>query len=196
MLSRPISHAKRGRTGIFLGRFLLGGLLLAAAPVQAETTTMPERISVNGQTLRLHGEGIRSVLFIDVYRCALYLPRKNMPVEEINNSDTASAFQLKVIYADPPDTMPDAWRATLRSELSDRLFRRVRNTYRDLEKDDVLKVIYAKGAGTRISINGEHLLTDPGYGLMAEFLDMWLGANPVSEGLKSALTGGDDGNRL
>lgn len=175
---------------------LLFAHFLSAAPALAQESLKPATMSVHGQSLIMNGHGVRSVIFIDVYRCALYLPERELAFEKIVSPETTVAIQIVVLYGNTPHTMPDTWRAVLREELTNRLFRRIKSAYQDLEISDRLTLTYAKGRGTRILINGQHLLTDPGHGLMAEFLHMWLGHEPVSDDLRVSLLPEDEEEKV
>lgn len=168
-------------------------LLVLFTPVSAvadDRAGLPETLVVAGETLQLNGYGEREILWAEIYRAALYLPRRSADVGFIRDAGTAKALQILTLASDIPDRMPSDWRTVFREELSRELFGKLRNAYRDLVQGDVLTFAYAQGAGTTVSVNGDAILTDPGHGLMADLLDQWVGEDPVSRNLRRLLLAG------
>ena len=164
-------------------------LLCSPAPVGA--ADLPEitgeTLSVGDLALERTGRGTRSLAFIDVYRCALYLPRRIGSIDEMMPDDVPVAIVIEVLVNDPPDEMPDRWRATLREEITDRAFKKLKRAYRQVAMHDRLVFLYRPGTGTDVILNENALFTDPGKGLMNGLLEQWLGDKPVSESLRTAL---------
>lgn len=170
--------------------FVLACLLcpaLLSPGAWAQDAPVPGKIVYQDVALRLNGYGEREVMWMDVYRCALYLARRSGDPAEIVRAREPKVLVIRVLTDNAPDDMPARWRQTLDAELTDRLFRRIKKSYRRAGTGDVLKFAYLPGKGTRFYFNDRHVLTDPGYGLMESLLDQWLGPRPVSRNLKRLL---------
>lgn len=162
-------------------------LFLSAHSVLAQEATVPSRINYQGTDLRLNGYGEREVMWMDVYRCALYLPRRSSDPAQIVRTPKPKLLKIRVLTDAAPDDMPERWRETLDSELTDRLFRRMKKVYRRASSGDELTFAYLPGKGTSFYFNGKRIFNDPGYGLMESLLDQWMGPKPVSRNLKRLL---------
>jgi hypothetical protein len=164
---------------------LVGFTATAAWPALA---AVPETVTVDGQTLVLNGYGTREALAIDLYTAALYLPRPMSDADEIEDPALAKAFRIEVVYQGAlPDEIPETWREELLPPLNEGQAAALRRAYRTLARGDVITVSYAPGSGTTVALNGEAVLRDPGHGLIAGCLDLWLGPDPVSEDLRARL---------
>tara|TARA_R110002126_G_scaffold5452_13_gene28784 strand:+ start:90 stop:623 length:534 start_codon:yes stop_codon:yes gene_type:complete len=170
---------------IFTCLFVLSCLLSSGA--RAQDTPVPAKIVYRDVALRLNGYGEREVMWMDVYRCALYLARRSADPAEIVRTREPKLLVIRVLTDNAPADMPARWRETLDAELTAPLFRRIKKSYRRAGTGDVLKFAYLPGKGTRFYFNDRLVLTDPGYGLMESLLDQWLGARPVSRNLKRLL---------
>lgn len=173
-----------------LRRLALAAALLAGTvtTVAAEHGPMaPRELTVLGERLALNGQGRRRVAWFDVYACALYLPQPVSSRRAVADEARPAAFRVDVLYGEAEEPIPESWREVLRREISDPAFRRLRRAYRELGHGDTMLFAYAPGRGTHVFLNGEHLLRDPGHGLMAALISQWLGPDPVSEELSRAL---------
>ena len=157
---------------VFIG--LIAGLL--AGPLTAAA-----------QELALNGAGTRKAFFIDLYTCSLWVAAPTRSEDELLNRDTPARVKI-LVHGNPPGAAPpEDWAALLKSELSGKYYKLTKRTYRDLEEGDEIIVQYPDGEGTSVSVNGEHILTDPGRALMVAILEQWIGPEPVSDELKVAL---------
>lgn len=173
---------------------LLAALFLFGGPGLAQDDGVPHRVDYQGTMLALNGYGEREVMWMDVYRCALYLARPSSDPAEIIKMRDAKLLRVQVLIDGAPDEMPQRWRETLDEELTGRLFRRIKKAYRRASAGDELTFAYLPGTGTTFYFNGERIFNDPGYGLMESLLDQWMGARPVSRNLKRLLASAAPGS--
>jgi hypothetical protein len=167
---------------------LLALLGLLATTAQSDNGQVPKQLTVGEHTLILNGQGKREMLFIDLYSVALYLPQPMADVQAIRDSGIPKAFRLQFLYGgEKPDQIPASWREELLPALSPAQTQQLRDIYARLHQGDVLRVVYAPPSGTQLLVNEQPALSDRGHGLMSAFIDLFLGANPVSEDLRSAL---------
>lgn len=168
---------------------ILAAMVLWSHPGLAQDDAVAPRIDYKGASLVLNGHGEREIMWMSVYRCALYLGRTiTEPEKIVQSSDVPKVLKILVLTDNAPAEMPDQWRKTLDSELTERLFRRMKRGYAKASAGDELKFAYLPGQGTSFYLNGTQVFNDPGYGLMEALLDQWLGPEPVSGNLKRLLS--------
>lgn len=160
---------------------LLGGPILSASP--------PQSLDLRGTRLILNGYGEREHWWTNVYRCALYLPRRMTRISTIRDPRTAKAIRIRVLYNDLPKSMPSEWKGVFASELNRELLGHLKRNFRNLQQDDVIVFSYNPEIGSAVWINDERILTDPDHALMLGLIDQWIGARPVSRNLKRLLLG-------
>lgn len=150
----------------------------------------PITVRVGSVALVLAGEATREKVFFDLYRVAMYLPRRSRDVSYIRNAETAKAFRVEVLYGGPaPDEVPEDWRRELVPVLTAQQMARLNGAFQSLQEGDVILATFAPGAGSTISLNGRTLVSDTGNQLIEALIDLWLGRDPVSEDIKAALLG-------
>jgi hypothetical protein len=168
---------------------ILAAFLLGSHPGMAQDAAVGPRIDYKGASLVLNGHGEREIMWISVYRCALYLSRPfDDPKKIIASRDVPKVLTIRILTDGAPAEMPDQWRKTLEAELTEPLFRRMKRGYAKASAGDELKFAYLPGQGTAFYFNGKEVFNDPGYGLMEALLDQWLGPKPVSGNLKRLLS--------
>ncbi len=160
----------------------VGGLAIASA-----NTSPPSDIKLNDFIWTHHSSGVRSYNFLDVYQCALYLPKKHKPVASIRDLEHPVAIRIEILTSMLPDKMPPVWRETIDSEVTGKAFRRFKRGFASLDEGDVLLFVYLPGKATSLFLNDKHQFKDPGPGLMEALLEQWIGSHPISEDLKQAL---------
>ncbi|MEQ9643029.1 MAG: chalcone isomerase family protein [Alphaproteobacteria bacterium] len=166
-----------------LGAVAISGAARAMEPLP------PRVLQSDKHALVLNGVGTRVMYFMRVYECALYLPERSRSMPFIMDKRTASAIRISVIHDDLPDRLPEQWREAVRSEVTTKMFSRLRAAYRDVSGGDVVLFRYVPTEGTWILINDEVVVFDPGHGLMRSMLEQWVGETPVSSDLRLALMG-------
>lgn len=166
--------------------FLLFNITLE--PALAASDPVPRRMVFDDVELQLNGYGEREIFWTDVYRCALYLSEPSNDRAAIIATREPKALVITVLIDNLPDDMPQRWRETLSDELNREMYKRMKSAFRGAGAGDELRFAYVPGVGTRVTLNGERILVDPGYGLMAALLDQWLGGNAVSRNLRRLLS--------
>ena len=178
-------NTKKYKT-LFSFVLLLGFQMVCAAELDGET--IPSDITYQGSTFVINGCGTREMLWHKLYQASLYLNEKTSNIEKIMNQNTAKLLRLQVLYEkNLPDEIPNIWQEPLEEEISKELFKLLQNLYSDLNTRDVLLFIYDPDSGTKVSKNGNTLVTATDSVLMDTLLENWLGDEPVSSNLKRLL---------
>ncbi|MBX5482904.1 MAG: chalcone isomerase family protein [Myxococcaceae bacterium] len=153
--------------------------------------TLAETANTDGQELKLTGAGVRNKWFFDVYVIGLYLadPAKD-PL-----SDQAKQVKLVLLRDLSKEKIGDAIRegfeknsAAEMPKLKDRLDKLI-GVLTDGKRGDSLVLTYVPGTGTVVSGKGKKLTTIEGADFARALFSVWLGKNPVDEGLKNELLG-------
>jgi len=168
-------------------------LMTPAAYAQIEGVTFPEQIRAGAQTLQLHGCGAREALFFDLYAAALYLPRAGLGQDEILAASTPKAVQLKILYGDLPDNIPQSWSEPLDRMVREELEQTVREIYANFESGDEVRIVYAPEMGARLIVNGAVRREMPDDDVFRPLLRLWIGEEAVSKNLRRLLLSGDCG---
>ena len=161
--------------------------LLDAEVKVTENVSLPEHLEVSDQQLVLNGYGIREKWWINLYAVALYLPKKTSDVSYIKGNDVPKAIRVEVFHSTPAKNVPDKWRNELVPILSQKDMNTLRSAYVDLKAGDNILITCTLDQRTNIYLNDRLLLQHNGTDLMNAFLNIWIGAQPVSENLRRSL---------
>src|SRR5712692_1554 len=146
------------------------GLSAAPAAFAAELAgvTLPDSVSVNGQTLVLNGLGLRKKLFIKVYVGGLYLPARQSNAPAIMASDSPRRMVMHFLYGVSKDQMCDAWKEGLEDNTPNAsaevkgAFKTLCSLMEPIPKTHELILTYVLGTGTSVDVNGKVKATLPG----------------------------------
>lgn len=158
--------------------------------------TMPEAVTVDGKPLVLNGMGIRkaTIFNIKVYVVGLYLENKSRSPADILRSEQVKRFDVVLLRDVDRDDIIDAWRKGLKKTGADMAKLKVRfdqfaGWMSDLDERDPLTFLYVPGRGVTVIVKGKLKGTIGGGDFATALFAMWLGANPVDDGLKDGLLG-------
>lgn len=179
---------------------------LVAGPAAAravEGVELPEAVTArDGTSLVLHGAGVRTKFFFDIYVGALYLPAAGQPAETILASDQPGRVEMHFVYDEVSrDRLAEAWRGGFRDNtpaavadaIADRRDRFI-ELFPAAVAGDVFAMEYLPGRGTRVSVNGEPRGTIEGHAFFRALLGVFLGPEPADRGMKAGMLGGGRSN--
>jgi hypothetical protein len=183
----------------------------AIAPaMEVAGVKLPEKIALTkgGPDLVLNGAGVRHKLMtVEVYVGALYLAAKNKSSEAVLADAGPKRVAMHVLIEELTAreliaSLNDAIAANhIPAEIA-LIETRLRDLNRMMSKIGVLKrggvvhIDFIPGSGTRITVNGQEMLTIPGDDFFRALLRIWLGRKPVDGRLRDAMLGGGGGLRL
>jgi hypothetical protein len=183
---RPPRAAWAGRDGFALG--IAAALVWLAGPAAGA----PPRVEFGEQTLVRNGEGTRDRLGVDVYRLTLYVPERTTGESRLRSPDQPVALRYEMLWPGPvPDEHPKRWQEELLPVLSDAQVERLRENLKTMGKGDVLWIRYVPGQGTTVERGDRVLVRDPSRDVMDAYLNLWLGSDPLSDGLREDLLAGE-----
>ena len=207
---------------IALTGLLLSSSVLSAAPVIVSGIKFPDKIGYNKKVMYLNGAGIRTKFFMNIYVAGLYVTNKSKDAEYHINNNEAMTMRLTIISSMlTSQTMQNAIREgydrSLNGNVSEiqeqidlicKLF-----AISPTKVGDQYDLNFTPGIGFSTTKNGKsYTYAQFGkFGTGGETLEgnavfnagknnmlkkasfgIWLGKNPVDEGLKEALLGIED----
>ncbi len=178
-------------------RFILIAALVAAPSFAAELegVTSPETVTVDGKPLQLNGMGLRRKFIINVYVGSLYVEHASKVAAEILKADETRRMEMKMLRDVDRKAMVEAIQSSFEKAAGDKSagfkpsLDKMIEKFSDLKKGEVFVLQYTPGKGSRVE--GPK---DAGFVEGKDFADVlfsvWIGSNPVDDGLKKGLLGG------
>jgi hypothetical protein len=181
---------------------LVLGLTLLAPPawgLEIGGVTLPETLTLDGQTLVLNGAGLRKKFFVKVYAGGLYLTEKSRDAAEIIDADAPMVIRMHFIYDGiSPEKLKGTWNegfdnatggntAPLKKAIDEfnGLFTE------EVKEGDVYDLIYRPGGGVFLEVGGKAVGRVPGLDFKRALFGIWLGDKPADKGLKRGMLGRD-----
>lgn len=175
-------------------------LFLIVGVLEAKTVagvSLPDTVSVGGQSIVLNGTGVRSKFFVKVYVGALYLPSRTRSASTAIKSGPSRMLMHFIYSKVERDKIVEAWNEgfaanTGKSELAALKSRIVRfnGMFGDLREGQQIVLDYVPGKGTSVKVAGKNKGTIKGDDFHRALMRIWLGKSPVTSDLKKGLLGG------
>ncbi|MGQ0505703.1 MAG: chalcone isomerase family protein [Myxococcaceae bacterium] len=175
--------------------FLLAVVLVAvpAFAKEAGGAKLPDTTTVEGKTLQLKGMGLRTKFVFKVYAAGLYVEDATLTADAIISADQVRRVHLVMLRDVDKKTAADAYvegisknaKAKLPS-LKERLDK-FAAALPDAKSGDQLIFTYVPGKG--LVGSGKVDFTIEGKDFADAVFAMWLGKEPVDEGLKKGMLG-------
>ena len=169
-----------------------------ATAVEIEGVAFSDEISVSedpSYALRVHGVGLlRYRIVFRGYVAALYLTEGVSGKDAL--TDVPRRLELSYFWSIGGDDFGDAANQLLEREyasaeltlLKPRIDQ-LHKAYRDVSPGDRYALTYIPGIGTELRLNDEPLVTVPGQDFAEAYFGIWLGDQPLDEGLRDKLLG-------
>jgi hypothetical protein len=180
-----------GLVGLMLSSVDSSGATVAR---ELEGVRFEPRLTVEGRDLELRGVGLlRYKVFLKAYVAALYLEPS---LVEARETSTGRRLELEYFWSIPADGFAQATRDGIARnvdpeeyvKLSERI-ERLGELYRDVSPGDRYSLTFLPGQGTELALNGKSLGTVEGEDFAEAIFAIWLGREPLDEGLKEDLLG-------
>lgn len=178
---------------------ILGALFLSATlslPVQAKAgnTVFPDQAAHRGELLQLKSRGkVYYARLIHVYDAALYAPPA-VDASALLNYDSPMCLKLHYRVTLERDKFVLAANRVLARQHSPETLEPLREriehlhaAYQDIEAGDQYTLCYLPGQTTELSLNTQALVSIKGADFARLYFGIWLGEQPISGKLKSAL---------
>ncbi|MBK8452015.1 MAG: chalcone isomerase family protein [Thiofilum sp.] len=164
---------------------------------QAAEAPFPPQKSFAGQNLVLNGVGVRPKLFLKLYLAGLYLPAKAKDANAILMGRTPMAMRLQInssmiSSADMEEAVRNGFTQSAGNKaaaLKPRIDQLVAIFKEEIKVGDLYDFVYV-GGSTQIFKNGRKTATIAGDDFKQALFGIWLGNQPVHQGLKQQLLKG------
>lgn len=171
-------------------------LALPAAAKEVAGVQFPETLSAGGKELKLNGAGIRTKFFFQVYAAGLYLENTSQDASAVVQSDQVKRVRMKMLRDLDKKSVTDAITEGFKKNAGDKVasLQQRLDAFNaiipDLKKGDELLLTYVPGQGTTIeeSRSGKSHSVE-GKDFSEALFSVWLGRQPVDEGLKNGMLG-------
>jgi hypothetical protein len=173
-------------------------LLIVITAIQSEATDqrqMGNTIQVDDITLVLNGAGFRTAYGMRIYKCGLYLLKKNSNASEITDADQPMAIRMIIVSslitgARLEKTTREGFANATNNNLTPidseiNTFMTVARN--DLKKGDDFMFIYTPQKGTEIIKNQKSLVLIKGLPFKKALFGIWLCDKPPQKELKEAM---------
>jgi hypothetical protein len=178
--------------------FTLAFAPLPARAMTVEGVSFAQEARIGDASVPLRNAALLHYLyFLKAYVAALYLPA-DVPAERAL-ADVPKRLEISYLVTIRGEDFDKGAAPVLKRNLTagelDRLQKRLDRlnaAYRDVQPGDRYALSYHPGRGTELSLNGTPLMTIEGADFAAAYFGIWLGREPIDEGLKKALLKGTD----
>jgi len=179
----------------------LATLLLLVLPMQLYALELggvkvPDRVEVGNAALTLNGAGIRTKFFFKIYVGALYLGETTHEAATVQADGGAKRVKMVMLMNLGSKRIRDGFDEGLKAnQTSSQLAAQVKqflaifDTFKEVNKHDVLDLDYVPGEGTRVSLNGKEMGRVAGAEFYRALLKVWLGSKPADNDLKKGMLG-------
>jgi len=187
---------------IVISLFIFLSLSTTVSAREIADVKLDEKITVENQSLQLNGAGIRTKFFFKIYVGALYLPEKQNEAVKVLSATSANRVVMHFLYDEvEKKKLTDAWVEGFEENVDEKLFAAVKDRlqqfnamFSDLHKGEVVLLDFIPQQGTRVTIKGEVKGNIEGADFNRALLSVWLGEEPVTEELKDAMLGIEEGS--
>lgn len=183
---------------MFSGLFALLLLGSLCAQTSVNGVSIAGSMKVGDKTLTLNGAGIRKKMMMSIYVGSLYVTAKSQNGSALAKANDPMVMRINITSG--MVTSDRMYEATLdgfkkstggqMAPLQDKinqflgLFKK-----EEIKNGDYFDIAYLPSSGVNVSKNGKLLETIAGADFKAALFGIWIGANPVDDGLKAGLLG-------
>jgi hypothetical protein len=183
---------------ILLTLLLLSHAGLASA-IEIENVKLAETIKNNatGEPLILNGAGIRTKFIFDIYVCGLYLEVKTKNPIEIIKSLREKRIVMHFLYDEvTKEKLTAGWTDGFEENHSDKQMTGLKDRldkfnamFITVKKGNTIQLDFHSDSSLVVFINGKERGKINGHDFQQALLRIWLGEEPVTNDLKSAMLG-------
>jgi hypothetical protein len=174
------------------------GTYTASAQMTVEGVTVEKKLTVDGKELTLNGAGLREKFFIDLYVAGFYTTTKSNDGKMLTNADQPMAITLDIVSSlvtqdkmieAITDGFQESVNSAERKKLQSRIDKFIGFFNQEIVEGNEFQISYVPGKGTMAHKNGKLLGTIEGMDFKKGLFGIWIGNNPVDNGLSKDLLG-------
>lgn len=182
----------------------LAALLFLSAPamllaVEIENVILPDSIpsTTSTKSLVLNGAGIRTKLFFDIYVCGLYLETKSQKPADIIRDTGEKRIMMHFLYDEVSrEKLVSGWTDGFEANHTDKQMAKLKvplanfnAMFSTVKKGNTIQLDFLSNGEVHVTINGSKKGFVQGNEFQQGLLRIWLGEEPVTDDLKSAMLG-------
>lgn len=168
-----------------------------ASATEIAGVKVPETVQVGAKTLKLNGAGLRTKYFFKakVYVAGLHLETQSKDAATVIASQQLKRVELTFLRDLDREQVTDAIGAGFERNSGAQMqalkarLDKLKSFITDVAERDQLQITYVPGKGTTITVKGKEKGVLEGKDFADALFSVWLGSDPVDEGLKTALLG-------
>jgi hypothetical protein len=157
--------------------------------------TMPETVTVDGKTLVLNGQGLRSEFLLKVYVAGLYLERRSPDADAILKNKMCERLVLQFLRDVSKDRVVQSFNQSFNDRTRDTTSRSgpdiasLESVLAPVKSGDQMAFTFVPDKGITFSLNGHDkvAIADPAFEPV--LLSVWLGPKPPTAAVKRGLLG-------
>lgn len=185
------------KMGVFLSAAFLA-FSASATAVEIAGVDMPEEMkTVDSQTLKLNGAGIREKWMMDLYVGALYLKQQESDAVKIINSEDQMAIRLHIVSnLITSEKMTSATLEGLENATNGNMapIQKEVDTFmatfkEPIKKGDIFDLVYVPGQGVQVFKNTQLKNTIASPAFKQALFGIWLSDKPAQKSLKDEMLG-------
>jgi len=165
--------------------------------IEIEGVQVPDQVMIEGKPLQLHGAGVRTKFFFDIYIGALYLSYPASNSADVLAKPNPARVTMDILYGElAKEKLTKGWTAGFKKNqsradymaLKERL-EAFNKMFHDAHKGDHFTFDFLSDKTTKVIINGREIGSITGLDFQKALLLVWLGEKPADKDLKRAMLG-------
>ena len=171
-------------------------LALPAVAKELAGVKAPDTITAGGKDLKLNGLGLCKKAFFKVYVAALYLESTSKDAVAILAADGVRRVEMTMLRDLEKGKIVDAVKDGFKKNAGEAAMLKLRErldkftaAIPDLKEGEKLTLMYVPGTGTSVAGGSAGSMTVEGKDFADALFSVWLGKDPVSEGLRDGMLG-------
>ncbi len=164
------------------------------AQTKVGDVTLPNKVTLSGESMELNGAGMREKLWFDLYVGALYVQTKSSNANTVINSDAPMAIKLHIVSSMVSQSkMVGAVKEGFENSTTGKATAAEKAMFvacfnNEITAGNVFDIVYANGK-TVVYKNGKKKGSIAGLAFKKALFGIWLGSVPADKDLKKGMLG-------
>jgi len=166
----------------------------STAQTKVGDVTLPNKVTLSGESMDLNGAGMREKLWIDLYAGGLYVQTKSSDANTVINADAPMAMKLHIVsglvsQSKMVNAVNEGFEKSTSGKATAAEQAKFISFFNDeITKGDVFDIVYANGEVT-VYKNDTKKGSIPGLEFKKALFGIWLGNKPADKDLKKGMLG-------
>ena len=166
----------------------------STAQTKVGDVTLPNTVTLSGESMDLNGAGMREKLWMDLYAGGLYVQTKSSDANAVINADAPMAMKLHIIsgmvsQSKMVGAVTDGFENSTTGKATTTERAAFTACFNDeITKGDIFDIVYANGS-TIVYKNGKKKGSVAGLEFKKALFGIWLSSKPADKDLKKGMLG-------